>query len=1114
MASYTSEFREHLKRLPKRRYASEAQWVEHEVTPTGLFDKTRMYKPLILPVRTTQKRGNFTAIRVTPWRQGWWEVVQKGMAETLGLRDYRRVDLRDIYGNSLRSMPVEEMARVNEVEVFDDQDQILVRNAPVPAGAIHPLKDDILEQFWGDTSNELASVTAEVLQGTPTKQELIEKLSVEDHARGTPAGALEKAFRKTLAKDVNAAFVHDFAENDESASLAPEELIKDVARMAMAGVRSSMAHSSSIVDNCLGNHYVGDDLFAAPGSNGAAKIDEFREYKRIGHYGLNYGNLGRNVVYVIRHGDPHRRHHRMHPHLGPHHHPLSHAHHVHKTTTTTTTSHRKVLRPVVLRPFARPSRNMPHWWYQAGPHKFYTSGGGAHHHERTVVTKVYKSPVNGQVPNAYRGDEKRAVDNYHRFAGRAPCPTPSFMRAQQAIESKAGLADLTDSAKGGEYLGEDVRSGLIADLKSEPVGNWFKKQRAKYRASRLKNARKRLEKAKSETMQTFWAKRVEYWENKVSEDTDIEEMVQQAINEDIAAGIQPIESMAQATWLIGCSACKSRDAAYYRMKADKYRMKLEKARSRGDMEDIEEYSRKVAKYEAMLADTDSYRMSGMSVMSAMERPRDAYDRLVAIEEAIIHGASEFFEDADEVDLAATENTIGERIVDTMAKYLFKYANEEGAGEALHVARELADEAPQGLPSQMWTRVLNIAEDQLMPGPVTGDEGLMGQLYAIFAENDESTREAGEVLQALAADGNDDGVLTTVTQYLDDNSYSDDQKDAMQQWLIAARKAQRSGTRAQLAAERRFRRRQKTLNRSAYLLSLAKRKERMAKRRRRRAWARYRRRYAKSAVPAADAMPVGYSYEERMQMRQRAADLRQAERGARGDDAKVQAYRMQADALEEAVERDEKKHNDKSRWKSRIPEMSPMQRDTMAMYNRKAETAMANGNTEAARYARRMADETRREADLPPVFPQIGSMVKDSDAVPVFEPQGKAVSARVGDSVLRLVDRSKRGPDSKRVAETARGLLNDQAVTGKNAREVATRRMVAARVGGDISSAEFYEAVVDALPAQAPVPSSSNFKEVGEPMILSEILPEEEKVAARPSGVMTFAELMAVAKGNK
>ena len=118
MSEFTQEFQRFLRRVPKRRFATQGDWLNHVVHPMGIYEQSRQLRPIVLPVRTTIKRGNFTGVRVTPWRSDWWQTTQKGVAQMMGIRDYRAVDLRDIYGNTLRDMNPQQLAAVDEVEVL------------------------------------------------------------------------------------------------------------------------------------------------------------------------------------------------------------------------------------------------------------------------------------------------------------------------------------------------------------------------------------------------------------------------------------------------------------------------------------------------------------------------------------------------------------------------------------------------------------------------------------------------------------------------------------------------------------------------------------------------------------------------------------------------------------------------------------------------------------------------------------------------------------------------------------------------------------------------------------------------------------------------------------
>jgi hypothetical protein len=1205
-AEFTDEFQHFLSRLPKRQYPTQADWIEHEVKPMGVFDETRMYKPLVLPVRCTARRGNYVGVRVTPWRKGWWDVTQKGIAAMMGIRDARKVDLRDIYGNTLKTMDVNAMAGLDEVEVYDGQDQVLVTNQPMPHMSISPLKDDMLETWWERTADEMTNIAAEVLKGTETVQELGSKLAIEDPARGTDSGKLERALRKMLAQEINAQFVNDFSENDDVAAMDPDMIINDIARLAMAGIRHSIKNSRPDVDKCLSNYAHPDDIFQSSevGNRYANKtnVDEFRTYRKIGDYGMHYGNLGRNVLVVIRHGNPHRHHKRKmcRAHHGDHHH--------HETAHNTVVHQWQQARPVTWMPYKHPTRDMPTWWYGALPYEFYTSGAGAHHHERKQLVMVYRKSDSPQMMTdesdpkpaelkdpkfvrsgkakamgeEYRGNYQRAVNQYHLFSGRAPVPTPTLVKQIVRAKEASGSADLVKTDATG-FMDAEERNSVYRDLLSETgaaeeVGaNWFQKRRAKYRRKRLENARKKLEKAQADGKEkriAYWEKRVQYWEGKTAQDDgiDMDEMIAQAIAEDMFDNQEPIEAIAEATWLIGCHACKQRDRAYYERKLRKYEDKLQKAKMEEDDEDIRDYEAKIVKYRSALGFTSEYRLVGED----MDSP---YHRFLSIEEALMHHAADFYD--DEPQLVQAEETIGERIVDTMTRYLYKYANEETPIEALLLARELHEEAPNELARGLWGRVLNIAEDEIgRSSRISLDPNLMQELMAIFSEDDDSTKQAREQLEAHAQDGDDEALIRSVTEYVDDAGFSDKQKDAMLDWLRKARRAQTSETKQRARRIRRYRRKVRRAGRDTKKLTRAERSLRRQLRKQQRSSRRLRRlsqsesktrasldKYGGNTpvvidpVSVSDEMPIGaprVAYQDtravaRSDAAQRVVDYQEQLREVR--EQRLFGPRVEERRAEERLEKAKaaaarQKFYDERR--GRLPPINPSSlEDEIVFAESQGRQARNDGNERAAELYEKQLAESYQRAARPVTTPQIGkkapAFVKDS--IPEFQPEGMDRSVRVGDRVIRLVDRranvSPEKPNAVRVEETAQGLLKEERLGGKPARSVAERRMKAARETGDVGSADFYQAVLNQMPVQAPVPTPSFvsdkkaavaaprkkviLRERSAPAVVQERLEEPpaiNRTAPRTTRVrvsepelntgapMTFAEMMKLKKANK
>jgi hypothetical protein len=858
MAEFTHEFQRFLRRVPKRRFATQGDWLNHVVHPMGVYEKSRQLRPIVLPVRTTIQRGNFTGVRVAPWRSDWWQTTQKGVAQMMGIADYRRVDLRDIYGNTLQDMTPQQLAAVDEVEVFDGDDQQLVLNAPVPHASVHPLKDRMLNEWWDKQSDDISAVAAAVLAGTKSQEQLAARLQVENAAEGTPSGELESAIRSHLADNINNKFVQDYAENELAASQTAEDLVRSIGRVAMAGIRYSVLNSEQDVRRCLSKYKSGTDFFASDQVGASAAdampVNENDIYQRIASYGLNFGNLPRNVVVIMKHGDKHghgngkhhndacfSKHHKHHKHHGRHHHPHGHPHKsrtssgVKKTVEVTRWSHQRPAHPM---PYGHPSRDMFAYHHGGPVHHYYKQGAGAHHHERTKIVMMR----GGKPLTAYRGDYDKALNQYHVYSGRAPVPSPDMLREiddrkngvastaptaaevsaaydpraiydeAMAVEARPGTKmamflrvisqngrltftnprtnaaisidhtrpgrvivdrsmDEMDSAAGEmiisqfEKMGglrettlgridifredfeqpyidyfrlEDAIRGLIrmgyTKWNSDrarmgdamPVDGWFSDRRAKYRRSRLKNARKKLEKAMekgSERRINFWEKRVAYWESKVAKDADMDEMISQAIGEEMAFDGAPIEAMAKAASLIGCNSCNKVTPEYLRQKIAKYRAKEAKLVRKMEMERREQFGsggltkegkasklervrEKLAGYEAKLR-----AMQGDNTMAAPymgDEMNAHYDRLLAVEAAVLHNAEDFFAEEDPK-LATVDESIGERVVAQMTKHLVKFAAVEGADAALELANELRQEAGSPVAEAMWGRVINRAE---------------------------------------------------------------------------------------------------------------------------------------------------------------------------------------------------------------------------------------------------------------------------------------------------------------------------------------------------------------------------------------------------------------------
>lgn len=1028
MAEFTDEFKDFLRRMPKRPHASLSDFIEHEIKPLGIFDEARMYKPLILPVRASIQRGNFIGVRVTPWREGWWGVTQKGIAAMMGIQDSRKVDLRDIYGNSIKGMDVNTMARLDEVEVYDGGDRILVTNPPVPHPLVHPNKDAMLHQWWAETSKGIAEVAADALVGAETRRELNARLAVENPEKQTSSGAVEQAIRDYLSHTVNAEFVRTFSENDYAAGVTPEELRAQISGLAMANIRHAVAHSTSDILRCL-EKYAGDDDLLASATTSNTRVtrsipaDEYQTYRYISNTGLEQGKLSANVGVVARYGHPHKYHkHRHHPHHGHHHHPHGHPH---KNNSLLTIA---VTKKVDAKPFGQPTRDMPAWLYGTVGHEYYTKGAGA------------RRAAGGASSDAYRGDYDQALNGYHFFSGRAPAPTPSLL-GQTGGPSDAAA--------------------------QEQIGGWFSDTRAKYRKNRLKNARRQLQKAQdagNTGRAKFWGKRVAYWEGKTAKDADVDELISQAIFESTKFGDDmPIEAMAHATWLIGCGVAKPRDTSYYQRMVQLWQERLDAANEAGDPVAARDALMKVEKYRKKLLAVRDY---PSSVDAAYDDP---YHRLLAVEEAIVHGAPEFLETA-RASPVVPGDSINERIVNTMAKYLIKYAAEEGPEEAMHLAQELREEAPSAAARSLWGSVVLVASEHFSANAVANSPGMISRLSTLL-KDDQSTLKR---ILAYAQDNDEEALISAVEASSRDARYPMELREKFAQWAVDATELRVEELNMRKNTARKASRVNLSSKRAYKELSAAESAERRALRKRQRALRRFRpqgkRAFSVATRYDDDREPVILSVVDTDAMNDESDE-------SDGDNYYYAPYQgRRVGDWQQGSDRltmPELGTDDSSDEEDMSPRTSP--EASVRYYDRMAERAAAERNRRAQELYEDRASEARDRMSRPLVAEKAPRMQFDEegDSLPVFQPRDEPqTSVRVGDRVIRLVDRNQ---NPMRVEQTAQGLVSREKSGGLSARLIAERRMSAAKNAGDHASAQFYQNVLDQLPAAAPVPTPSKVR---------------------------------------
>lgn len=784
---YTPEFEAFLRRIPQRKFNTKAEWIDKVILPMGVFDADRIHNPVVVPVKTSYNTVNYTGVRLAPWRKDWFDQLQRGVGEMMGVRNYAQVDLRDVHGKSLRDMTMSELRNVREARVYNGADQVLVANPPEPPVSISPIKEQTLRRIVHTIQTDVESLVGDTLKGTKTYPDLADRLRMTNVPEKVKGGALEQAIRDYLGEIIDDDFIASYADSEYAHNVAPNHVVDDLTYLLMRGILASVSTSTDEVENCMAIYNNANGLLGfGPKQSGGARskptqIDEFRVYQQIGNHGVFQHNMRPDMMVVMKHGYPERKHHsmrcsnyahkhhRQHPHLGPHHHVTGHVHHKRKVVSE---SHNT--KPLTLHPYSHPVHNSPFWWYGDYPHAYYTKGAGAEYRDRHTSSQFFNSGGDARVAaqamhKPYRGDERKVMEAFYKYAGYAPCPTKSLLD-KLAAEDQAPAAVTEEMA-----IGEQAEA-----IGKKPFAYGL---RLKYLRYRLKRAEQKGDEDKAQKYRDLIEKLKDQRKDSdaaISVDALVRIAAEEALEEGGSAIPEAYAAIAYYFTPIACDMCdkymlekKIRDSESKRRAAH---VTGDDARARKFAERKDKLQRK---YKAR---TGATLMSVGAALKTSAQMANA-DRMRAVAEVLTNRA-ELFDALCKPQMTADGKSVahvGHQVTQVAIDALCRFALKEGTGIAEQFLDDMVtvDNASNVEAQSFWMNVRTAAEPYLRGDLVPVELGIE-EAMAIegrYAGTKRAARalhkafDSDDTADAASAITEDDALLAYLNEKLQQGSLS-------------------------------------------------------------------------------------------------------------------------------------------------------------------------------------------------------------------------------------------------------------------------------------------------------------------------------------------------------
>lgn len=394
------------------------EWHEAVGKDLHLVADSQVYDPIFVRVALSANAPP-TEIALRPWVNGWYEAAQKGIAEMLGIRDPRNLELVDDFEDNIATWDVDRLASYRDAFRALYKDNVVhALNPPSRiADSLHPARDCLLDNWWEETSRKVANAIAAKLTGTAGVTQLSELCAFD--------GPVESEIRSVLTEAIDQRFIDSHALTDEAKAVSPDQLVKDLSGAILTALRMSIRENQELVSDCMASH-IGDSIF----SDGpkASVQDEMGQYLNIAGHALGYP-AGNDLLIIITDGKNKKKKRKGRR--------RGQGVTVHNVTKTTRYD-----------PFfyGHPYRDHPSWWYGTPMYP----GHRHHHHYYRRGPSVVTQDTTVVQPHAYRGDNKQVVKLYHSFAGRPPAPTVAFLKKAGLTEEEAvlTLASPKDAKKG------------------------------------------------------------------------------------------------------------------------------------------------------------------------------------------------------------------------------------------------------------------------------------------------------------------------------------------------------------------------------------------------------------------------------------------------------------------------------------------------------------------------------------------------------------------------------------------------------------------------------------------------------------------------------------------